>query len=116
MHTCTALLLPLPSAGVDASIRTVCSKGASCQAVNVNMDRQRLSPADSEGASHSHSSVEKPLPATFSDAIDAIGMGQFQNRLLLVCGMVSLCLFPMKELPRASCRERAFSALYGLDM
>lgn len=49
------------------------------------MDRQRLSPA--EGASHSHFSVEKPIPATFSDAIDAIGMGRFQNRLLLLCGM-----------------------------
>lgn len=33
-------------------------------------------------------SVRRPLPATFSDAIDAIGMGPFQHLLMLICGMV----------------------------
>lgn len=30
------------------------------------------------------------LPATFSDAIDAIGMGSFQKRLILIAGMVRM--------------------------
>ena len=33
--------------------------------------------------------MESPNRPTFSDAIDEIGMGPFQSRLLLVCGMVS---------------------------
>ena len=31
-------------------------------------------------------------PSAFSDAIDAIGMGPFQNRIILMCGMVSRAL------------------------
>lgn len=95
---------------VDASIRYACSTGASCQAANVNMDRQRLSPA--EGASHSHFSVEKPIPATFSDAIDAIGMGRFQNRLLLLCGMVSLCCWLLISRARAASCERSRACMF----
>ena len=33
--------------------------------------------------------MESQKRPTFSDAIDAIGMGPFQSRLLLICGMVS---------------------------
>ena len=38
--------------------------------------------------------MESQKLPTFSDAIDAIGMGPFQSRLLLICGMVSSVLCP----------------------
>ena len=35
-------------------------------------------------------------PMTFSDVIDLIGMGPFQNRLVIMCGMVS---YPPTSIP-----------------
>lgn len=46
------------------------------------------------GVAGTSSETLHPLtPSAFSDAIDAIGMGPFQTRLIFMCGMVSTAAF-----------------------
>lgn len=46
------------------------------------------------GVARTSSEMLHPLtPAAFSDAIDAIGMGPFQTRMIFMCGMVRSTAF-----------------------
>lgn len=65
---------------------------------------------DSPSAGDQGSTRQQPA-MTFSDTIDAIGMGPFQNRLVIMCGMVSDHLFPSTY---TAVYEQISSSVYDL--
>lgn len=57
-------------------------------------------------------SLQQQPAMTFSDTIDAIGMGPFQNRLVIMCGMVSTSSFAPND--RRTCTAEFITNVFGL--
>ena len=53
-----------------------------------DQETHAMAGGDSPSAGDQGTPQQQPA-LTFSDTIDAIGMGPFQNRLVIMCGMVS---------------------------